>query len=319
MPSYQIRRSVNDILLQAFKELQMIGQGESFSGDLFDRGLRSLNRYIQVVQAFSLNLWTETEGTLFLTKDQFKYPLESSVLANDYVKTTLSVAAVATDTTITLVAPSTIAITDVIRVILDDGSALDTTVAGVAGDVISLDDPLPSDAAIGNFIYSHVADSFKPISNIKDLSFRRVENRSGEDSEINVQSWNRKEYFALPDKENPGTPTIAYYQRQDSVTRTGIIYTWDSPLNSDIRFNFSYYRKMCVFGTEDGEMVLDAPDYFQDAIILNLAYRLGTKMGCERALFQSIKKRSIKSMAMVMNYNVHVSGRAINIMGEPKP
>lgn len=297
----------------------MIGQGESFSGDLYSRGLVSLNRYIQVVQAFSLNLWTETEGTLFLTKGQFKYPLESAVLANDYVKTTLSVAAVATDTTITLVAPSTIAITDVIRIILDDGSALDTTVAGVAGDIITLVDPIPSDAAIGNFIYSHIADSFKPISNIKDLSFRRVENRSGEDSEINVQSWNRKEYFALPDKENPGTPTIAYYQRQDSVTRTGIIYTWDSPLNSDIRFNFSYYRKMCVFGTEDGELVLDAPDYFQDAIILNLAYRLGTKMGCERELFKSIKKRAVKSMATVMNYNVHVSGRAINILGEPKP
>lgn len=319
MPSFTIRRTINDILLQAYKELQMIGQGESFSGDLYSRGLISLNRYIQVVQAFSLNLWTETEGTLFLTKDQFKYPLESAVLANDYVKTTLSVAAVATDTMVTLTAPSTIATTDVIRIILDDGTALDTTVSGVAGDIISLDDPIPSDAAIGNFIYSHIADSFKPISNIKDLSFRRVENRNGEDSEINVQSWNRKEYFALPDKENPGTPTIAYYQRQDSVTRTGIIYTWDSPLNSDIRFNFSYYRKMCVFGTEDGEQVLDAPDYFQNAIIINLAYRLGTKMGCERKLFESIKKRAIKDMAVVLNYNVHVNGRAINILGETKP
>ena len=319
MPSFQIRRSVNDILLQAYKELQMIGQGESFSGDLFERGLISLNRYIQVIQSFSLNLWTETEGTLFLTQGQFKYPLESAVLANEFIKTTLSVAAVATDTTITLTAPSTIAVPDTIRIILDDGSALDTTVSGVAGDIISIDDPLPSDAAIGNFVYSHITDSFKPISVIKDLAFRRVENRSNEDTEINVQSWNRKEYFALPDKENPGTPTIAYYQRQDSVTRTGIIYIWDSPVNSDIRLNFSYYRKMCVFGIEDGELFLDAPDYFQNAVILNLAYRLGCKMGCERALFRSIKTRSIKSMATVMNYNAHVNGRAINLMGETKP
>lgn len=296
----------------------MVGQGEAMSGDLFKRGLRSLNRYIQVIQSFSLNLWTETEGTIFLNGDQFKYPLESAVLANEYIKTTLSADAVATDTTITLTAPGTIAITDVIRVILDDGTALDTTVGGVAGDIITLDDPLPSDASTGNFVYSFIVDSFNPISAIKDQSFRRVTNQNGEDYEIQMDSWNRKEYMALPDKEQLGIPTIGYYQRQDSTTRTGIIYVWDSPNDSEFRMQFSYYRKMCVFGIEDGEQVLDAPDYFQHAVIMNLAYRLACKMGCEETLFQKIKQDAKTSMDVVLSYNTNVNGRAIQIYGGPK-
>ncbi len=313
--TYDIRYTVTDIILQAYQELQMIGDGEPLSGDLMKRGLRSLNRFIQELQAYSLNLWTEQEGTLFLEKQRFEYRLENAVLANEYLKTTLSTSAVATETTITVTDPQTMAVGYTFRLILDDKTALDTSIIGIAGNLITLNDALPSAASAGRAIYSFVADSFIPISVIQDQTYRRVTNQNGDDYELQVNSYNRKEFFALPDKEQPGLPTVGFYQRQDSTTRTGIIYVWTNPETADLRLTFSYYRKMCVFTLADGDSVLDAPAYFQHALILGLAYRLACKMGCEKNLFQDIKLKSKAAMNTVLGYNTSVNGRAIQISG----
>lgn len=315
MADTEFRLTVAEIIREALDENQVAADGESMTGNLFQRGRNMLNRFIEDLGAHSLNLWLEQEGTLFTVKGQNQYDTDTAVLANDFVETQLSASFVATDVFIQVDDPQTIAMDDFIRVILDDATALDTTVLSIAGDIITLADPLPSDATLGNFIYSFIPDSFFPIAVIQDQTQRYVQQRGGRNYEIQMNSWNRKEFMALPFKQQEGVPTLFYYQREDSAEREGVLFLWTSPNTSDLRINFSYYRKIQVFLETEGDLFPDIPDYFQEALIMGLAYELGGTLGTDPLLMAEIETRAQEALNMAQSYNTTVSGRAVNIFG----
>ena len=315
MADTEFRLTVAEIIREALDENQVAADGESMTGNLFQTGRNMLNRFIEDLGAHSLNLWLEQEGTLFVVKGQNQYDTDTAVLANDFVETQLSASFVATDTIIQVDSPQTIAMGDFIRVILDDDTALDTTVSSIAGDMITLSDPLPSDASLGNFVYSFVQDSFLPIAVIQDQTQRYVQQRGGRNYEIQMNSWNRKEFMVLPFKQQEGVPTIFYYQREDSPAREGTLFLWTSPNTSDLRINFSYYRKIQVFLETEGALFPDIPDYFQEALIMGLAYELGGTLGTDPLLMAEIETRAQEALNMAQSYNTTVSGRAVNIFG----
>lgn len=315
MAETDFRLSVEEIIREALDENQVAADGESMTGNLFQSGRSKLNRFLEEIGAYSLNLWLEQEGTLFVIKGQNEYGTDTAVLANDFIETQLSASFVATDTIIQVDDPQTIAINDFIRLILDDATALDTTVASIAGDLITLADPLPSDAALGNFVYSFTPGTFLPIAVIQDHTQRYVQQRGGRNYEIQMNSWNRKEFMALPFKQQEGVPTLFYYQREDSAAREGTLFLWTSPNTSDLRINFSYYRKIQVFLETEGALFPDIPDYFQEALIMGLAYRLGGTLGTSPALMAEIEERAISELNMALAYNTTTSGRAVNIFG----
>lgn len=317
MADTEFRLTIEEIIEEALDENQVAADGESMTSNLFQGGRNMLNRVLEEIGAYSLNLWLEEEGTLFVNKGQGEYKTDESVLANDYVETQLSASYVATDTIIIVDDPQAIAVDDFIRVILDDKTAHDTTVFAIAGDMVTLTDGFPSDATLGNFVYSFTVADFLPIAVIQDHTTRYVQHRGqqGRNYEIQMNSWNRKEFNALPFKNQEGTPTLSFYQREDSAAREGTLFIWTSPDTSDLRIQFSYYRKIQVFLETEGDLFLDAPDYFQEAIIMALAYKLSGPLGTKPRLVAELKERSDEAMNMALGYNTTVSGRAIQIMG----
>lgn len=318
--TFDFRFTVSEIIEEAFDEIQVAADGEDFNGELFQRGRLQLNRFLEEIGAYSLNLWLEEEGTLFTVKGQNLYKTEQVDLANDYLEAQLTADAIATATQIIIDDVQTMAAGHTIIVILDDNTSLSTTILGIASNTLLLADALPSAAATANFVYTYIPNSFRPIAVVQDHTARYVQHRgtSGRNYEIQMNSWNRKEFFALPLKEQAGVPTIFHYHREDSVTRTGIIYLWVTPNTSDLRIQFSYYRRVCLFLETDGAKFLDAPDYFQEAIILGLAYRLGATMGTQAALVAELKERSDMAMSVALGFNTTVSGRSIQVLGYPR-
>lgn len=318
--TFDSRLTVREIIEEAFDEIQVGADGENFNGDLFQRGRLQLNRFLEEIGAYSLNLWLEEEGTLFTNKNQSIYKTDESNLANDYLQTPLAAAALSASLQIEVIDAQTMAPDDILIIILDDGTSLTTTISTVTLNTIEFDDALPSDAAASNFVYSYIPESFRPIAVVQDHTARYVQHRGQENRnyEIQMNSWNRKEFFALPLKAQPGVPTIFHYHREDSITRTGIIYLWVTPNTSDLRIQFSYYRRVFLFLETDGDKFLDAPDYYQESIILGLAYRLGGIMGTPPALVAELKERADMALSVAMSFNTTVSGRALQIGGYPR-
>jgi hypothetical protein len=93
------------------RSLRLIGEtdaNQSPGSDQVIDGLQSLNYMVKGWQSQGLHLWTKTEGILFLQAGKTDYQLgpngDETGLLDDFVDTTISTAAVATDRTLTVAA-----------------------------------------------------------------------------------------------------------------------------------------------------------------------------------------------------------------------
>ena len=70
---YTYSRTLNQIAEEALQLLEVVGDGETLKGFHIDRAKASLNSLLLHAQTKGLNLWTETEGSLFLKVGQESY------------------------------------------------------------------------------------------------------------------------------------------------------------------------------------------------------------------------------------------------------
>jgi len=299
----ELRYTLNEILEEAFQELQIASQGESLEGDMLRNGRRTLNRMIQEWQAQGIHLWTYTDGTLFLQKGQIEYDFGTEKLANRSFKQNTTAAASATDTVISLDSVDNVNDTDNIGIILADQSIQWTTVSGApAGLDVTLADPLEQDVISSAAVFTYSStDVFKPVSRIMNNNVRRVDQN---EQEIPVNSYNRQQYNELPFKTQLGFPVAVYYTRQDTSDSTGTMFVWNAPQTAELFLKFTYERLLEVFGEADGLKTLDFPMYFQEAIIMNLAKRLMKKYGVtDPELVNEIKENAITSLDQALSYD----------------
>lgn len=111
-----------------------------------------------------------------------------------------------------------------------------------------------------------------PIKRILNDTVRR---RESTDYEIPIVFQSRKDYFDLPNKNQPGTVIQTYYDRQQPQ---GTMYVWNPPSSAVPVLNFSYERELQILTSADDTFDLPA-DWF-DAVVYNLAKRLIPKVGC---------------------------------------
>lgn len=239
-----------------------------------DDALRSLNLMVKAWQADGLHLWTKEEAVLWLVEDQPSYALgvgttTHAALADDTVRTTISVAAVMGATSILVTSITDIADGDQIGILLDDNTLQWTTVNGApSGSTVQLDDALDDSVSVGNYVWAYTTALQRP-TRVLDVRRRQAQN----EIDIPIILLERPDYFAQPNKvTSPSQVTMVYYSPQ---LVQGILYIWPPPqvITDTIRFTFE--RPLEDFTALP--QTADFPQEWIETLAYNLAYRLARK------------------------------------------
>jgi len=236
--------TAQDIVNAALRLVGEIDANQSVSANDTQDTLESLNYMVKSWQNQGLHLWTKTEGVLFLDVGKTDYLLgpsgDEATNDDDLITTELSVAGVATDTTINIPSAGMV-IGDNIGIRLDDGTRQWANILTIPGSTsVTIPAPgLTSGAAIDNSVFTFTDLLDRPI---RLLQLRR--DKIGDtNEEIEANQWSREEYFAQPDKTSQGTINNWYYSPQ---LTNGRLYIWQVANDADQIARFTYERPVEV-------------------------------------------------------------------------
>lgn len=309
----ELRYTLNEVILEALQEIMIASQGETIDGTMLKQGTNTLNRLIMEWQAQGIHLWTYTEGTLFLEKGVYEYNFGTARLANTVYRKKTTQAEIIGASTITLDNVTNLVSGSNIGILLDDNTMQWTTINGApSGLVVTLSDVLTRAVISGATVFDYSAtESFKIVSRLMNNNIRRVDDRN---QEIPIQSYSRPEYNMLPYKDELGYPVAAYYETSDSDSSSGTMFVWNSPQTSELSLRFTYERMLQVFGPNDGLKTLDFPQYWQEAIIMNLAARLIKKYGVtDPSIREDVFLRAQQSLDAALSYDNAVTDFQIRL------
>lgn len=291
--------SVNDIIEEALDVLGVAADGETLSGDLFARGKRSINMLLRQWQSQGMHQWTMTDGYLFPTKGVESFDLSTARVVNSYTRTTTAAAASSGALTITVSSDDNISNGDVIGVLLSTGVMQWTTVNGApAADVVTLTAALAADVSSGAAVFNYdSAQTFKPVERV--LGIRRTDS-TGYDIEMSIYS--RIDYQNLPNKSEQSVPVVAHIARQAAAPT---IYLWPTVQTENIVIPFTYERT--IEAADAAANTFDLPEYWFDALHLNLAVKLSTKLGTNPVRLQEIKEQAAISLNLALSYDNDVA------------
>jgi len=260
-----------EVVTGAFELIGVKSQEQPLQAAERADGFRALNEMVKGWQAQGFHLWTNTEGVLFLVKGKVRYDLgpggDEATTFDDFIQTTLTVAAIATATTITVGSTTGMVALDNIGIELDDGTRQWTTIVSVDSPTgLTITDPLTAAAAIGLTVYTFTDFIDRPVR-IHPLS-RRVLN----DTEIQVMDISRSEYFGQTLKNQEGTITQFYY---DPQLVNGRLYVWQAPSEVKTYLSFTFDRPIQIF--DSNADMPDFPSEWFETIKYNLATRLGVE------------------------------------------
>lgn len=278
-----------DIIKRALRLANVIEQEEEPEGGMTVTALRALNAMVKSWQKRGRYLWKMEDATLFLTLGQRKYKLggtttDHATLTRDVVQTTLSAAAAASATALSVTSATGIVADDQIGIILDSGAFHWTTVASVSGTTVNIDTALPSAAASGNRTYSYTTALVRPLR-IPDDEVRRIDSA---DQEIPILTFSRNEYFATPNKDASGKPTQAYY---DPKLGSGELYLW--PVGDTVEDRIAF---TCFLPIEDFDVTSNDPDFPSEWLTVldyGLACEMCVEYGTPQKTYDRVKEKFI--------------------------
>ena len=295
--TYSLATSLNELLEESFDLLQIGQDGETLSGDMLQRGRRTLNFMLKAWEGQGLHLWVFETGTLFLTIGQNSYAFGDATthLANDYNETTTDAVEAIGQTEISVTSTTGFAVNDPIGVVTDDNDLHWSTIASfVANDTVTLNDALLVAAASGNVVYHYTLDSFKPVSRV--TSVRRKETT---DYEVPIKFLSKEDYEQLPNKNQNGTVIQTYYSR---LQPTGTMFVWNPPVSAIPVIRFSYERQIQIM--EEAANTFDLPEQWFECIAYNLAVRLIPKYGCTPQRSAELKQLAMESLDVALGFDV---------------
>ena len=279
---YTLGLTTNDLIDQSYDLLQIGQQGETLTGDFYNRATRTLNVMLKTWEAQGIHLWTMEEGTLFLAIGQSEYPFSTSKVANTYYETTTDAAEAIGQTVISVTSTSNMVVGQIIGLVDEDNDLFWSTISSFVTDTtVTIANALTTAVPSGNEVYFY-SNTFKPCNRV--LSVRRKE---GTTYEVPINFISRDEYMSLPNKSTQGYPIQAYYDRKET---TGTMFLWNAPSSAVPVIRFTYERKMQILDASTN--TFDLPEYWFEAIIWNLAKRLIPIYGCDAS-----RKLDIKEMA----------------------
>lgn len=268
--------SRDDIITEALEQMGVLAEGQLPSADQLTSMSRTLNMLVKTWQADGLNLFAIQKLYVYLESDKSMYQLgiaTSDHISTEYNRTTLSVAGVATNTTITVSDVTGITDGDYIGIALDDSTMHWTTVNGSpVGSVVTITDALTGAAAISNTVYHYTTKANRPM---KIANVMLTDAVSEQDTPIWTMS--RQEYIELPTKTSDGGVNQIYYDPQVGL---GELYVW--PQSDTVNKYLTLWVQRTL---EDFDAASDDADFPQEwylPLALNLASLSCTKYGVPR-------------------------------------
>jgi hypothetical protein len=302
--TYRLTRNFNEVAEEAFDILQMGADGETLSGDMTSRAMKSANFMLKTWESQGIHLWTQEEGTLFLVVGQAKYDFASENLANTWYETTLDADEATSQTILSVTSTDNMTATDVIGIVLDTDDIHWSTIASTGSGTVTIDDALPSAAASGSEVYFYTVSSFIPVNRIVD-----VRRRESSTYEIPINFESRRDYFNQPDRASQGTPIQAYFSRQQPP---GFMYVWPTPDTAANQITFTYERPIQIISAVTDNF--DLPDYWYEAFIYKLAKRLILKFGCSEGRSAYINAMAEESLNQALEYDTELYPITVDII-----
>lgn len=296
MSTYEFRPKFKDLVDEVLDLLQVGQDGETLAFDEVKRLMRTYNFMTKEWQGLGINLWTYTEGTLFLNKAQTKYVIgqntgdNRTVFLNDFQYNYTTLASVAGANTLEFPQDPVLNIGDQFGVYLADNTIQWCECLTAIGDTVTIVGVLRGDVDLGAKVirWDNLVETM-PITRM--TASRRMENigRLQQNSlrVVPLDFVDRMTYMNLPDKQTRGSVTTTYFSRQ----RNGLgsqhqIYVWPSPPDSLDAVEFTYERSLQIVESPDD--YLDFPEYWYTAIVYNLAARSTLKLGAEATIVQVV-------------------------------
>jgi len=261
-------------------------------------GLQSLNILVKAFQGQGLHLWKRDEGILFLDAGVNSYLLgpqgAEATLAKDFINTELSVAAIATATTLTVDSTTGMTAGDFIGIELDDNTRQWTTIVSVDSSTgLTITDALTGAAGIDKTIFTFTTILERPL---RVESSRRA--TIGNDSDIELNKWSRQQYFAQVNKSSQGTPTNFYYTPS---LDNGEIFIWQTASNVKQVVKFTFERTI-----EDFDSTANNPDFpieWSRALIWNLALDIGPEYSTPEPKMARIERKAAEYLDNMLGWD----------------
>jgi hypothetical protein len=291
--SYDFNLNRDEIIGQAYIYLGATGIGETPTADEITDAGRTLNIMLKSWQTEGIFLWLNQQITLFLAYGQESYLLGTTGdnASASVVKTEMKVAGVATDSTIDVDSITGISDGDYIGIELDDGTVQWTTINGTpSGNTITLTAALTDASAVDNHVYTYTTKTQRPL---EILEARRV---SSDGTETPLTPVSREEYMSLSTKDSTGISNQYWY---DPQLNNGKLYLWST--TSDVKDTINMTIKRPIQDFDSDTDTGDFPVEWLEAVITNLAVRIGIKLGIEISAGLASLAAESKYMAKTFN------------------
>lgn len=248
--------TTTEIITDALLMINAAAFDQSVESADFNFALRALNRLVKHFENKAQHIWERKEGYLFPQPSQASYTLGVTgdhCAAGSYVQMALTVAAVATNTTLTVLSTTGVNANDKLGLVLDTGSVYWTTVSGApTSTVITIAGSVPSSSAIGQYIWTYTTDIIKPLE-IPSMRYRDTTSLI----DLKLEKLAYDDYQMRPNKTTSPSSALNYmYQRNTGSTT---VYLWPAPLNVSKIFPITYTASI-----QDFDNVGDNPDVPQE-------------------------------------------------------
>lgn len=269
--SSDFNRTRDEIIKAAYRKIGAIRANETPNAKLITDGAEALNAMVKHWQGRGIHVWTVSEATLFPQPGQIRYTISdasgSDHVTQSFVSTAVRIEAALGSTVISVDSIDGFSDGDFIGIVVDDGSVHWTTINGAPAALnITITTGIDDSAGVGNKIYAYTSKIVRPL---KIVDARWVDAGTGyETPTINMMA--RLDYRRLPNKEQPGAVTNAFYDPQLSA---GFLNLWHVPSAFDGYINFTWHRPI-----QDFDAAGDNPDLPQEwlrTLIWNLAMEVG--------------------------------------------
>jgi hypothetical protein len=220
--------------------------------------------------------------------------LEQVRATNRYLTATTTTDIVAAGNTVELSTTSELDVDWWVGVNDSDNNLVWRQVADVTDPLVTIDGTWPANILTGADVY-YYNTAIRPVERVLDV--RRTQ-LSSTTNETPVAFESHQHFFRLPNKESLGSISEATYDR---TLPEGVLYVWQTPLNSSEQIRFTYERKLEDF--IDNDDCPDFPKYWMEALMFNLAKRLAAKYNVSDRRKLEIKTMAMETLDQALNFD----------------
>ena len=286
---------------EALEQLGVLGEGESPTASQLSSDAQTLNLMLKSWQNKEIAQSLIRKFYVFLDDEKRQYNLSTTASSSAHSAHNFYVDTLATDmaedaTSLTVTTGTGAADGDTLLVVLDDGSLGAGDVESGGGTTALVTPAIEGDdAESGSTYFAYTTKVTRPLD-ILYVNRCQVPSTVGEDTIAAYTSTpcdilSRRDYQALSNKSNEGTPTAVWY---DPQWPTATLHVYPEP-----KGNGEFLECYGQFTIDDMDSASDnfaLPSRWYLAVAFNLAFWLTSKYGVSSETRNDIKEKALNSL-----------------------